>query len=75
MLKLRSHAAIGVSAGWVAAFPTGTTYPGNSSINWFGPNQNLANGVISAVDSTGKITIRGGVNKTHVVIDVQGYLV
>jgi hypothetical protein len=63
------------AGGWVAAFPTGTTYPGNSSINWFGPNQNLANGVISAVDSTGKITIRGGVNKTHVVIDVQGYLV
>ena len=39
------------------------------------PNQNLANGVICAVDGTGSITIRGGVNKTHVVIDVQGYLV
>jgi len=62
------------AGGWVAAFPAGTTYPGNSSINWFGPNQNLANGVISAVDGAGKITIRGGVNKTHVVIDVQGYL-
>ncbi len=62
------------AGGWVAAFPAGTTYPGNSSINWFGPNQNLANGVICAVDSAGKITIRGGVNKTHVLIDVQGYL-
>ncbi len=55
-------------------FPARTTYPGNSSINWFGPNQNLANGVICLVDSTGTITIRGGINKTHVVIDVQGYL-
>ena len=62
------------AAGFVAVFPAGTTYAGNSSINWFGPNQNLANGVICAVDATGKITIRGGINKTHVVIDVQGFL-
>jgi hypothetical protein len=62
------------AAGFVAVFPAGTTYAGNSSINWFGPNQNLANGVIATVDAAGKITIRGGVNKTHVVIDVQGYL-
>jgi len=62
------------AGGFVAAFPAGTAYAGNSSINWFGPNQNLANGVICAVDGAGRITIRGGVNKTHVVIDVQGYL-
>jgi hypothetical protein len=62
------------AAGFVAVFAAGTTYAGNSSINWFGPNQNLANGVICTVDAAGKITIRGGVNKTHVVIDVQGYL-
>jgi hypothetical protein len=62
------------AAGYVATFPAQTTYPGNSSINWFGPDQNLANGVICAVDPTGTITIRGGVSKTHVVIDVQGYL-
>ena len=30
--------------------------------------------MICVVDGTGTITIRGGVNKTHVVIDVQGYL-
>ena len=62
------------AAGFVAVFPAGTTYPGNSSINWFGPNQNLANGIIASVDAAGRVTIRGGVNKTHVVIDVQGYL-
>ncbi len=61
-------------AGYVSVFPSNVTWPGNSSINWSTSNQNLANGVICAVDATGKITLRGGVNKTHVVIDVQGYL-
>jgi hypothetical protein len=62
------------AGGYVAVFPAGITWPGNSTINWSAAGQNLANGVISAVDATGRITIRGGVNKTHVVIDVQGYL-
>jgi hypothetical protein len=63
------------AAGFVSVFPSDTTWPGNSSINWSSANQNLANGVICTVDATGRITLRGGVNKTHVVIDVQGYLV
>jgi hypothetical protein len=62
------------AGGFVAVFPAGVTWPGNSTINWFAAGQNLANGVISAVNATGQITVRGGVNKTHVVIDVQGYL-
>jgi hypothetical protein len=61
-------------AGFVAVFPADVAYPGNSSINWSASNQNIANGVITAVDATGKIKIRGGVNPTHVVIDVQGAL-
>jgi hypothetical protein len=61
-------------AGFVAVFPADVTYPGNSSINWSASDQNIANGVITAVDATGKIKIRGGVNPTHVVIDVQGVL-
>jgi hypothetical protein len=61
-------------AGFVAVFPANVSYPGNSSINWSATNQNLANGVITATDPTGKIKIRGGVNSTDVVIDVQGYL-
>jgi hypothetical protein len=39
-----------------------------------GARQNLANGVITATDPTGKVKIRGGVNPTDVVIDVQGFL-
>jgi hypothetical protein len=62
------------AGGYVAVFPAGVTWPGNSTINWSATGENLANGVISAVDPTGRITVRGGVNKTHVVIDVQGYL-
>jgi hypothetical protein len=49
-------------------------WPGNSSINWSSPGQNVANGVVTEVDPTGAVKIRGGVNPTHVVIDVQGYL-
>jgi hypothetical protein len=62
-------------AGFVAVFPAGGAYPGNSSINWSASDQNMANGVITAVDATGRIKLRGGVNPTHVVIDVQGILV
>jgi hypothetical protein len=61
-------------AGFVAVFPADVGYSGNSSINWSASNQNIANGVITAVDASGKIKIRGGVNPTHVVIDVQGVL-
>ena len=61
-------------AGFVAVFPANVAYPGNSSINWSATGQNLANGVITGIDPTGKVKIRGGVNPTDVVIDVQGYL-
>jgi len=30
--------------------------------------------VLTATDANGRITIRGGVNRTQVVIDVVGYL-
>lgn len=63
-----------VGAGFVACFPAGTTWPNNSSINWFGTDQNLANGVICALDGNGRLTIRGGVNPTHVVIDRIGFM-
>jgi hypothetical protein len=61
-------------AGFVAVFPANVAWPGNSSINWSETGQNLANGVITATDAIGNVKIRGGVAPTHVVIDVQGYL-
>jgi hypothetical protein len=63
------------NGGYVAVFPAGIPWPGNSSINWFGADQNLANGVVTAVNADGQITIRGGTASTHVVIDRIGFLV
>jgi len=64
-----------VGTGFVAVFPAGVAWPGNSSINWSASNQNIANGVISAVDGNGAIKIRGGSNPTHVVIDRIGFMI
>jgi hypothetical protein len=61
-------------AGFVAVFAANVAWPGNSTINWSATGQNLANTAITAVDPSGQIKIRGGVNRTDVVIDVQGYL-
>jgi hypothetical protein len=61
------------AGGFVACFAANVAYPGNSSINWFGADQILANSVLSAVDASGAIKIRGGANRTDVVIDRIGY--
>jgi hypothetical protein len=63
------------AGGFVAVFPANVPWPGNSSINWFGAGQNLANSVTTAVDPSAQITIRGGAASTHVVIDRIGWLV
>ncbi len=61
--------------GFVGAYSAAVSpWPGNASINWFGTNQNLSNAVTSALDSSGQIKLHGGSNKTHVVVDVVGYL-
>ncbi|MFT3852191.1 MAG: hypothetical protein QM733_05575 [Ilumatobacteraceae bacterium] len=62
------------AGGFVAAFPAGIPWPGNSSINWSAPNQNIANTVVCAVSSDSKIVLRGGANATHVVVDVAGWI-
>lgn len=63
------------SAGFVAVFAANVTYAGTSSINWSATNQSIANSVITNLDSSGQIKIRGGANKTHVIIDMVGYLI
>ncbi|MGE0878433.1 MAG: hypothetical protein AB7L13_05275 [Acidimicrobiia bacterium] len=61
--------------GYVAVFAANlATWPGNSSINWQAPDQNVANLVVTAISPDGKVKVRGGANKTHVVIDVLGYI-
>lgn len=61
--------------GYVSVYRAGIPWPGNSSINWSSPELTAANGVITAVDDQGRITIRGGEAATHVVIDLVGALV
>jgi hypothetical protein len=60
-------------AGYIAVFPADAAWAGTSSVNWFGPDQNLATAVITKVDANQQVKVRGGVNPTHVVIDVAGY--
>jgi hypothetical protein len=61
------------AGGFLACFAANIAYPNNSSINWFGANQILANSVLSAVDASGAIKIRGGANRTNVVVDRIGF--
>ncbi len=62
------------ASGYVAVFPANIVWPGNSSQNWFAPAANVANAVLTAVDGTCQIKLRGGENATHVLIDVIGWL-
>lgn len=61
--------------GFVSAFREGITWPGTSSINWSGPGQNIATTVVCSVSATSKITVRGGANPTHFIIDVAGWII
>lgn len=61
------------AGGFLAVRPDATTYNNTSSVNWFGPSQNLAATVISGLGGDRKIILRAGANPTHVVVDVTGY--
>ena len=61
------------TGGFVAVRPAGTLYEGTSSINWFGPEQNFATTVISALGGDRQLNLWGGQASTHVVVDVTGY--
>ena len=60
------------AAGFLAVFPGDITWPGTSSVNWFGPNQNLSNNAFVFVPDDGVITVRCGGLRTHFVIDLIG---
>jgi hypothetical protein len=58
--------------GFLAVRPAGTAYANTSSINWFGPGQNIATTVLSALGGDRGLTVRA-FNRTHFIIDVTGY--
>jgi hypothetical protein len=59
--------------GYVSVRPEGTPYQNTSSINWFGPDQNLATTVVTALGGDRQISVLGAVARTHIVIDVVGF--
>ncbi|MGE0881168.1 MAG: hypothetical protein AB7O61_21170 [Acidimicrobiia bacterium] len=58
--------------GFLAAFTDGITWPYNSTVN-FAANQNIANAAIVTMTG-GKIKVRCGVARAHVIVDVIGSL-
>lgn len=59
--------------GFLAVFPEGIAYPGNSSLNFIAAGQVVANGVVSPMTDD-KIRVRTGPASSHVIIDAIGSL-
>lgn len=62
-------------AGYLAVFPQGVAWPGNSSINWFAPGLTLANAGTVAFGGDRQISVRCGGGATDYIIDVTGYYI
>ena len=61
------------TTGFLSIFPDDVSWPGTSNINWFGPNQILANNVFTGFGSDGGIVVLcGGGGSTDFVLDVVG---
>jgi hypothetical protein len=61
-------------SGYLSATPGGSTSSTSSSINWFGENQDIANGLIVALDANRQIKVfGGGGGSTDYVVDITGY--
>lgn len=69
------------SGGYLAVFPANLSWPGNSSINWFGPNLDLSNGGVVAVGNLtgpGQVSVYTGMvprTATFFIMDITGYFV
>ena len=63
-----------VGAGFLTVNPGGNVVIAASTINWFGPGQILANGVIVTISADRNVTvIAGGGGQTDFILDVTGY--
>ncbi len=61
--------------GFLSAYADGATFNNTSNINWATSGIAVANYVVSAVSTAGKIKVRGGgpAGSTHFIIDTTGY--
>jgi subtilisin family serine protease len=60
------------TTGFLALYPTGTTWPGTSTLN-YRAGKTRANNAIQRLSATGKATILNNGASQHFVIDVTGY--
>lgn len=68
--------------GYCALYPANLGWPGNSSINWTGTDQTIANGgtvAIGYLDAPGQVEIfcdsTGGAAATDFILDITGYYI
>lgn len=62
------------ASGYLAVTPPSNTVVSASSLNWFGSDQSLSNGLVVQLEGTRTVKVlAGGRGKTHFVIDVLGY--
>jgi hypothetical protein len=59
--------------GFLSAFADGIPFPGNSTVNYNGANESVANGAVVTM-ADGKIKVRCGDSASHVIVDVIGSL-
>ncbi|GAA2138307.1 hypothetical protein GCM10009760_19510 [Kitasatospora kazusensis] len=69
---LNVTATDGDSGGYFTAYPSGTTRPGTSNLN-FAAHQTVANQVIVPIGADGKIKLYNRSGNTHAVVDLFGY--
>lgn len=62
-------------SGYVKAFPTGVTPPNTSVLNWFASGQTFATTTIVRLDTEGRMTVRLGSNRSHVLVDIIGFVI
>ena len=65
-----------LGSGYLAVFPGDRAWPGTSSVNWFGPNQDISNNAFVFVPpEDGAIVVRGGGSagvRAQFVVDTIG---
>jgi hypothetical protein len=64
-----------VGAGFLKLYSAAlTTEPATSAANWYQTNSIVGSDATVAVDAQGRVKVTAGVNSTHFVIDVVGYI-
>ena len=69
-------AETGAPAGYLTVMPGDAAAPVGSTVNWFGPNQTIANSFVSRLDANRQVKVFCGgapAPDTHFILDVTGY--